>query len=120
MVVNRVLSCNAYAKTLSRLRTVSGALERLLIEQFMKKEEMTNPVDLLNLAKSCNSVNLNHALEEESSQDIIKKHREFEDNVHFGHLEKNTVLEFIYPTLPSPLHATVCSQDKQYGSLPLV
>ena len=67
-----MLRDKAYAKAIFCLRMVCEALERLLIEQFMKEEdvEMTNPVGLLNLVKFCNYENLSLAIEDESSQKV--------------------------------------------------
>ena len=80
--IKSVLSGKAYAKTILSLRTVCEAIERLLIEQFMKVEdvEMRNHVALLKVVKFCHSENL--VLEDGSFQDFIKKYREFEDKVH--------------------------------------
>ena len=50
--------------------------------------EMTNTVALLNLVEFCDSENSNLALEEESSQNLVKKYREFEDKINSGNLGK--------------------------------
>ena len=50
----------------------------------------------MNLVKSCNRENLNIALKDPSTLVVIKKYREYEDNVHNGHLGKTGTFWFSF------------------------
>ncbi|KAG1672177.1 Peptidylprolyl isomerase domain and WD repeat-containing protein 1 [Nymphon striatum] len=69
-----VLKRKEYAKDLFSLKTVSEAMERLLIECFSEEEDInvTNPVALLNAAQNCNRESLDHALHDPSTAHISR------------------------------------------------
>ena len=70
-----VLKGEAYAKALFCLRTVTEAMERLLLDRFLEEEEVESPdpVALLNLARSCDRQNLNLALQDPSTLATLNK-----------------------------------------------
>ncbi|KAG1666825.1 PIN2/TERF1-interacting telomerase inhibitor 1 [Nymphon striatum] len=69
-----VLKRKVYAKDLFSLKTVSEAMERLLIECFSEEEDInvTNPVALLNAAQNCSRESLDHALHDPSTAHISR------------------------------------------------
>ncbi|KAG1695541.1 snRNA-activating protein complex subunit 4 [Nymphon striatum] len=69
-----VLKRKAHAKDLFSLKTVSEAMERLLIECFSEEEDInvTNPVALLNAAQTCGRESLDHALHDPSTAHISR------------------------------------------------
>ena len=93
-----VLSGKAYTKALFCLKTVCEAMERLMMEQFIQEEnvQMNNPVAILNLVKSSNRENLNLALKDPSTNELIRKYREYEDKVNKGHLGKTATFWFSF------------------------
>jgi hypothetical protein len=88
--LSSVLRGKAYAKALFCLKTVSEAMERLLIERFIEDEklEVTNPVALLNLVQTCSREILDHALQDQSTLTMVGKYTTYEDKVRAGHLGK--------------------------------
>ena len=85
-----VLKGKAYAKALFCLKTVSEAMERLLIECFSEEEnvDVTYPVALLSAAQNCSRESLNHAMHDPSTCIILDKYQAYEDKVRAGHLGK--------------------------------
>ena len=86
-----VLKGKAYAKALFCLKTVSEAMERLLIECFSEEEnvDVTYPVVLLSAAQNCSREFLNHAMHDPSTCIILDMYQVYEDKVHAGNLGKN-------------------------------
>ena len=85
-----VLKGKAYAKALFCLKTVSEAMERLLIECFSEEEnvDVTHHVALLSAAQNCSCESLNHAMHDPSTCIILDKCQAYEDKVCAGHLGK--------------------------------
>ena len=85
-----VLKGKAYAKALFCLRTVTEAMERLLLDRFLEEEEVEipHPVALLNLAQSCDRQNLNLALQDPSTLATLNQFDAFQDEVRSGYLGK--------------------------------
>lgn len=85
-----VLSGKAYAKSLFCLKTVCEAMERLLMEQFFEEENtpVANPNVLLNIVKSCNREQLDEALKDPSTLNVITKYQAYQKKVLQGHLGK--------------------------------
>ena len=85
-----VLKGKAYAKALFCLKTVSEAMQRLLIERFIEEEgvEITNPATLLSLVQTCNRETLEDTLQDPSTFTILEKYVTFEEKVHAGLLGK--------------------------------
>lgn len=96
--IKSVLSGKAYAKAIFCLRTVCEAMERLIMEQFISEESMqvNNPVAILNLVKGCNRENLDLALKDSSTQDLIKRYQDYEDKVRTGYLGKTAMFWFSF------------------------
>ena len=89
--LKNVLSGKAYTKSLFCLKTVCEAMERLLMEQFLEENEdilINDPVAILNLLKSCDRNNLDTALKDNSTLNIINKYKKFQHKVRTGHLGK--------------------------------
>ena len=89
-----VLSGKAYAKSLLCLKTVSEAMEGLLMKQFQEEEEISvdDPAALINLVRACDRESLDAALKDPSSLKIIRRCRQYEEKVQRGHLGKTAVL----------------------------
>ena len=85
-----VLSGKAYAKAFFYLKTVTEAMERLLIERFIEEEnvEVTNPKALLSLIQTCSRETLNITLQDPPTRTIIEKYVAYEEKVRAGHLGK--------------------------------
>ena len=85
-----VLSGKAYAKALFCLKTVTEAMERLLIERFIEEEnvEVTNPKALLSLIQTCSRETLNITLQDPPTRTILEKYVAYEEKVRAGHLGK--------------------------------
>ena len=85
-----VLKGKAYAKALFCLKIVREAMERLLLQRFMEEEnvEITNPKALFDLVQTCSRENLDLALKDPSTLDILKKYEAYENKVRAGHLGK--------------------------------
>ncbi|KAK0148594.1 hypothetical protein N1851_011079 [Merluccius polli] len=85
-----VLKGKAYAKALFCLKTVSEAMERLLLQRFIEEEnvEITNPKALFDLVQTCSRENLDLAQKDPSTLDILKKYEAYENKVRAGHLGK--------------------------------
>ena len=85
-----VLKGKAYVKALFCLKTVSEAMEQLLIECFSEEEnvDVTYPVALLSAAQNCTRESLNHAMHDQSTCTILGKYQAYEDKVRAGHLGK--------------------------------
>ena len=97
-----VLNGKAYSKSLFYLclKTVCEAMERLLLEGFMEEEKdltITDPVALLILVQSCDRVNLDTAIKDPMTLNVIEKYIQYENKVCTGHLGKTAVywLSFI-------------------------
>ena len=88
--LENVLWGKAYAKALFCLRTVSEAMERLLIERFTEEEDnvVTNPVTLLNLVQCCNREALDLVLEDPTTLIALEKYGAYENQVRAGYLGK--------------------------------
>ena len=88
-----VLRGKAYAKAMFCLKTVTEAMERLLIERFIEDEdiELANPVSLFNLVQTCSRETLNIALQDPCTTTILEKYVAYEDKVQAGHLGKTAV-----------------------------
>lgn len=90
--LKNVLSGKAYSKARFCLKTVCEALERLLLERFIEEEDVRlTPEALLNLIESCNRQNLDLALQDGSTINIIRHYMEYQDKVRKGHLSKTAV-----------------------------
>ena len=85
-----VLSGKSYAKALFCLKTVTEAMERLLIEQFMEDEhvESISSSSMLSLVHECSRETLNIALQDRDACAILAKYTAYEDKVRAGHLGK--------------------------------
>ena len=85
-----VLKGKAYTKALFCLKTVSEAMERLLVERCVEEEniEVNNPVALINLVQTCSRETLHLALQDPSTLAILQKYVAYEDKVRKGHLGK--------------------------------
>jgi hypothetical protein len=88
--LSSVLKGKAFAKAMFCLKTVSEAMERLLMERFIDEEnvDVSNPKALFNLIQSCSQETLDLALQDPSTLTILKKHNTYEDKVRNGHLGK--------------------------------
>lgn len=88
--LSSVLKGKAYAKAQFCLKTVSEAMERLLVQRFFEEEnvEVTNPVALLNLVQNCSRENLDLALQDPSTLTVLEKYVAYEDKVRTRHLGK--------------------------------
>ena len=77
-----VLRGKAYAKALFSLKTVSEAMEHLLIERFTEEEkvEVTNPKALLNLIQTCRRETLNLVSQDPLTLIILEKYMAYEDS----------------------------------------
>ena len=76
-----VLSGKAYAKALLCLKTVSEALERLLIKRFIEEEnvEVTNPKALFNLVQTCSRETPNITLQDHPTFTVMDKYVVYEE-----------------------------------------
>ena len=86
-----VLRGKSYAKALFCLKTVTEAMEYLLIERFVADENVaiTNPSALLNLLQTCDHENLQLALQDKMTlMTIFEQYAAFEDKVETGQLGK--------------------------------
>ena len=74
--LNTVLKGKAYAKSLFCLKTVSEAMQRLLIEKFAEEENIgvENPMALINLVQTRSRENLNIALNDTTTVEILEKY----------------------------------------------
>ena len=79
-----VLKGKAYAKALFCLKTVSEAMERLLVERFIEEEkvEVTKTKALFNLIQTCSRESLELPLKDLSTLAILNKYVAYEDKVH--------------------------------------
>ena len=78
-----VLKGKAYAKALFCLKTVSEAMERLLVERFIEEEkvEVTKTKALFNLIQTCSRESLELPLKDLSTLAILNKYLAYEDKV---------------------------------------
>ena len=85
-----VLKGKAYSKALFCLKTVSEALERLLLERLNDEErvEIINPSTLLSLVQTCEQEIPALVLQDPSTLTILERYVIFEDKVHAGLLGK--------------------------------
>ena len=85
-----VLSGKAYAKALFCLKTVSEAMERLLMERFV--EEVHIPIDdpaaLIEVTQACTREKLDQALKDQSTINLTKKYQAFQHDARLGSLGK--------------------------------
>ena len=88
-----VLKGKAYAKALFCLKTVTEALERLLLEKFVEEEEVEiiNPEAMINLVERCDRENLNAVIDDPSTLELLDKYIAYEDKVRDGHIGKTAV-----------------------------
>ena len=71
------------------LKAVNDALERLLLEVFCEDENgEVHPKCLLTLIDSCNRSNLDIALNDQSTIELIQRYLEFQNRVRNGHQGK--------------------------------
>ena len=89
--LENVLWGKAYVKSLFCLKTVIDAIERLLAQFIVKKDEPTNPEALLSLIQSCTRENLDITLHGPSVVNILLKCMTYEDKVRNGHLGKTAI-----------------------------
>lgn len=88
-----VLRGKAYTKALFCLKTLSEAMELLLIERFSVEEKVavTNNSALLILVHTCRRESLDIALQDPSTLAILEKYVAYEDKVCAGHLSKTAI-----------------------------
>jgi hypothetical protein len=88
-----MLKGKAYAKALFTLKTVTEAMERLLMDKFIEEEEVeiNNPVALLSLIGTCIRQTLDLALSDPGTLTILEKYVAYEDKVRVGHLGKTAI-----------------------------
>jgi len=88
--LHSVLSGKAYAKALYCLKTVTEALERLLIEKFLEESdiEVETFSILSDLSQSCTYANLNACLHDDALCNFLEKVEAFEEKVRAGYLGK--------------------------------
>ena len=88
--LTNILKGKAYAKSIFAIKTVSEALQRLLIEKFIEEEgvDIQNPSCLFQLMQKCNSNNLDAVLEDNATDDVIKAYCAYEEKVRKNHLGK--------------------------------
>ena len=78
-------------KRLFSLKVISEALERLLLEMFYEEEHVEiHPTCLLTLIDSCNRSNLDAALIDQSTIDLIQRYLEFQNFVRNSPLGKSS------------------------------
>ena len=79
-----------HAKALFCLRTVTEAMERLLLDRLLEEEEVESPdpAALLNLAQSCDRQNLNRALQDPSTLATLNQFDAIQEKVRSGYLGK--------------------------------
>lgn len=88
-----VLKGKAHAKALFCLKTVSEAMERLLLQRFIEEDiaEITNPKALFDLVQTCSHEYLDLALKDPSTLDILKNYEAYENKVRAGHLGNSVI-----------------------------
>jgi hypothetical protein len=88
--LKNVLKGKAYAKALFCLKTVSEAMERLLIERFIEEEDaqIAIPLALFNLTQTCNRENLSNVLQDPSTLTILQKYISYQKKARNGDLGK--------------------------------
>ena len=88
-----VLQWKAYAKALFCLKTVTEAMERLLIEKFIEDGHVTitDPAALVNVVETCNRENVDLALHDETTKSIFEQLIAYADKVEAGELGKTAV-----------------------------
>ena len=89
----------AYSKALYNLKASCEGLERMMIDQFVKEEDvMISPRALLDLVTEVSRENLDKALSDESTRAVFDKYIDYQENkVKKGHLGVTTAhwLSFI-------------------------
>ena len=83
----------------SCLKTVSNAMERLMIERFIEEEDTNikmQPEVILNIVITCSCDTLNVSLQDHSMLNTLQKYREFEDKVRKNHLGKTAAFWFSF------------------------
>ena len=85
-----VLKGKAYAKALFCLRTVTEAMEQLLLDRFLEEEkvESPDPVALLNLAQSCDQQNPDLSIQDPCTLATLNQFDAFQEKVPSGYLGK--------------------------------
>lgn len=90
--LDSVLKGKAYAKALFCLKTVTEALERLLLEKFAQEEKIeVSSVSLLSLVQNCSRENLDQAMQDPGTLSILEKYVAYEHKVRQGHLGKTAM-----------------------------
>lgn len=91
--LTRVVKGKAYAKALFCLKTVSEAMEQLLIDRFIEEEKINvpSPVALLSVVQDCSRHTLNQALQDPTTQSMMNKIVDYEDKVRDGHLGRTAM-----------------------------
>lgn len=69
-----------------------------MMEQFISEEsiDINSPVAVLNLVNDCNRETLDSALKDTSTEDLIKKYRDYEDKVCTEYLGKTAMFWFSF------------------------
>ena len=89
--IKNVLNGKAFAKALFSLKAVNEALEHLLLELFCKEENIKmHPACLLTLIDSSNRSNLDAALNDQSTIELIQRYSAFQSRVRNGHPGKKS------------------------------
>lgn len=88
--LSSVLKGKAYAKALFCLKTVSEAMERLLMETFFEEENIdcTTLPALRNLFQDCDRKNLDLSLQDLATTTVLENYVAYEEKVRNGHLGK--------------------------------
>ena len=90
--IKNVLNGEAFAKALFNVKAVNEALERLLLKVFCEEENVEiHPTCLLTFIHSCNRCNrsnLDAALDDQSTLELIQRYLEFQNRFGNGHLGK--------------------------------
>ena len=97
--LNGILNGKAYAKALFYVKTVSAALERLLLDSFLQEEGQTidmEPQVVLSLVTNCDKEHLDIALGDASVLQLLKRIQDYESKVQDGHLGKTAMLWYSF------------------------
>ena len=110
-----LLESKTYAKAIFALKSVSEAMQRLLMEKFIEEMliETGNPEALINLVKDCTRDKLDLVIQDPSTQALLKKYLEYEEMVRKGHLGKNgNVLDECHRPHTAYSNASVLCKEK--------
>ena len=71
-----ILKGKAYAKAMFALKSVTEALQRLLLEKFIEEEgvDLDNPPALLKMMQECDRTNLNAACNDPCTKQVIARY----------------------------------------------